>query len=186
VLGGIEQAPAGEAESESKQVSAETAAPAVRGTERKPEKRERLLAGAPAQAKASTQDQRRQFRHGPNADDAANAANAAAQIMMAVNGQAAAPLAIQAPIMIRIAGDVGPADLLDPGQLIRWQWFPRGRGLALELEIAADGTVSAVRVLGAWDADVAERARQEARRLAFAASEKKTRRAMLAAAEGPN
>jgi hypothetical protein len=143
-------------------------------------------ASSPSRAKGSIQDQRRQARHGPNAEDASAAVT---QIFLAVNGQAAAPLAIQAeawpaPSRVRIAGDASRFDLIDPGQLDEWEWLPEG--LSLKLEITAAGTVADVTPLGDWDAAAAAKARSAAGKLAFSASTRKTRRAVLSARGDPN
>jgi hypothetical protein len=143
-----------------------------------------MRATAQAQAKGSAQDQRRQARHGPNAE---NAANVATQMLLMVNSQAASPPAFAPgtmPRLLRIAGDVGRDDLLDPGPLDGWDWL--GAGRSLELRIAADGTVQAAAPLGDWEPAMAARAQAAAQRLLFSASERPARRAVLSAGAGPN
>ncbi len=184
VLDGVETAPKKEKANEVRGSSTAGAAPPSRGMELQRDEEAKLHASAPSWAKGAVQDQRRQSRHGPNAEDASTAVM---QMLLAANGQAAAPMAIQAlapTAVVRIAGDVFWSDLLDPRQLASWAWLPQG--LSLELEIAADGRVAAVTPRGNWDHDAAAKAAAAARKLAFRAAARKTRRAVLSADNNPN
>jgi hypothetical protein len=111
------------------------------------------------------------------------------QLFLAATGRAAAPWMINIhPLVrrspIRIEGDVSLADLRDPGLLYGWSWLEQG--MALELEIAADGTVRAVSLIGRWGRPAAAQADDAARKLLFAASGKKMRRAVLSVPAPPN
>jgi hypothetical protein len=84
---------------------------------------------------------------------------------------------------VRIEGDVVWADLRNPELLSAWSWLQKG--LALELQIDGAGKVTAVAVLGKIDPLLARQAKNEARKLLFSVSEKKSRRARLVANELP-
>ncbi len=139
---------------------------------------------APTRAKGPAMNEMKQYRFQP-----AGAAAGAMQLFLAATGRAAAPLAFRAETAlpqwrVRIEGDVGPDDLLDPKQLGEGEWLPEG--LFLELEVAADGTVAVVMPLGDWDASAVARAAAAAKKLVFSASARKTRRATLSARNDPN
>jgi len=124
-------------------------------------------------------------RRAPSAQDAARNAF---QIVLAVSGRAAAPLSLHMPDLssgprIRVAGDVSLADLRNPGLLDGWSWFPGGA--AMELAVASDGSVSAVKLVGQWEQRAAATARTEAGRLLFSASSTRSRRAVLTVSEAP-
>jgi anti-sigma factor RsiW len=80
-------------------------------------------------------------------------------------------------LRIRVAGDVSRTDLRNPDLLDAWSWFPKG--MAMELAIAADGSVSTVKLVGQWDQQAAVTARAEAVKLLFSASGTRSRRAVL-------
>lgn len=84
---------------------------------------------------------------------------------------------------IRIEGDAAWTDLRNPELFFAWPWFHKG--LALELQIDGAGTVIAVVVLGKIDPLLAKQAENEARKLLFSVSKKKSRRARLVANELP-
>jgi hypothetical protein len=89
------------------------------------------------------------------------------------------------PLPIRIAGDVNWSNLQNPERIASWSWFPKD--LVLELEIDQAGTVIAVVVSQTRDEALAVHAEKEARKLVFAISEKKSRRARLLAKDAaPN
>ena len=139
---------------------------------------------SPIRAKGPAPNEMKQYRSQPP-----GAAAGAMQLFLAAMGRAAAPLAFRAETapsqwLVRIEGDVAQDDLLDPEQLGDWEWLPAG--LVLELEIAADGTVTVVTPLGDWDAVAVARATAAARKLTFSASARKTRRAVLSARNNPN
>ncbi len=136
-------------------------------------------AAAPAQPmnglaeKANVQRQR--FAGGATAGDAM-------QLFLAATGRAAAPRLLRAdtsppPPPVRFAGDVEQEDLLDPWSPAGWEWLPAGS--ALEMTIAADGTVRAVELLGQWETRASSRAKAAAIKLAFSASGRETRRVVL-------
>jgi len=115
-------------------------------------------------------------------------ADGAMQLLLAATGHSATPWVIRIhPLVrrspIRIEGDVSWADLRDPGLLHGWRWFKKG--MVLELEIAADGTVRAVNPVGRWDPQAAAQADDAARELLFSVSEKRVRRAILDIPEAP-
>lgn len=117
------------------------------------------------------------------------AADEARQFFLAVTGRAAAPPAVEIADparrpAIRIVGDVSRADLVDPGLLDSWSWFPEG--LALRLEIDPAGAVVAVVPVGSWSEPSAALAQAAARELRFPASGKKSRRAVLSDSAPPN
>ena len=86
---------------------------------------------------------------------------------------------------VRIEGDVVWTDLCNPELIFTWSWFPNG--LVLELRIDGAGTVISVVPLGKVDLLIARQAEQEAKKLLFSVSEKKSRRARLVANESlPN
>jgi hypothetical protein len=98
--------------------------------------------------------------------------------------QARDEIAAQAvPLPIRIEGDVSWSNLQNPERIASWSWFPKD--LVLELEIDQAGTVTAVAVSKTADKALAAQAAQEAGKLVFAISEKRTRRARLAAKDAP-
>jgi hypothetical protein len=84
---------------------------------------------------------------------------------------------------VRIEGDVILNDLRNPELLSAWSWFQKD--LVLELQIDSTGKVIAVVPLGKFDPSLAEKAENEARKLLFSVSEKKSRRARLIANEKP-
>ena len=84
---------------------------------------------------------------------------------------------------IHIEGDVVWTDLRNPELLSAWSWFQKG--LALELQIDGAGTVTAAVTLGKFEPLFARQAENEARKLLFSVSEKKSRRARLIATESP-
>ncbi len=88
------------------------------------------------------------------------------------------------PPRLRIGGDVAPADLLDPGLLDGWDWFPEGR--ALELTIDAAGAVKAVTLLGNWDGPARPGARRQAREAGLPAVRAARRAGPSSPADAPN
>ncbi len=94
--------------------------------------------------------------------------------------ETAAPMA---SLPLRIEGDVAWSNLQNPERILSWTWFPKD--LVLELQIDQAGTVIAVAASGKTDQDLADRAASEAKKLIFAISEKKTRRARLLAPGNP-
>lgn len=186
VVGGIEAAPEKDKANETKPPAAGTAAPLSHAGGLQRQEEAKLRQAPPSRAKGIALDQKRQDRRGPFLEDASVAAT---QMLLTVTGQAAAPLAIGAQARpaqsrLRIDGDVGRSDLLDPGQLDWWEWLPEG--LSLELQIAADGAVIAVTPLGEWEPAAAASAVARALRMAFSASARETRRALLKAGDDPN
>jgi hypothetical protein len=84
---------------------------------------------------------------------------------------------------VRIEGDVDWPDLLNPELIMAWSWFPKE--LALELQIDGAGTVTTVEASGNVDDRVAARGKNEAKKLLFSISKKKSRRARLVANDPP-
>jgi hypothetical protein len=84
---------------------------------------------------------------------------------------------------IHIEGDVVWTDLRNPELLSAWSWWQKG--LALELQIDKTGAVIAVVPLGKFDQPLARQAENEAKKLLFSVSEKKSRRGRLIANESP-
>jgi hypothetical protein len=84
---------------------------------------------------------------------------------------------------ISIEGDAAWTDLRNPELFTAWSWFPKG--LTLELQINGAGTVIAVVPLGKFDQPLARQAQNEAKKLLFSVSKKKSRRARLLAKEKP-
>jgi hypothetical protein len=112
----------------------------------------------------------------------------AVQVDLAVKDQTAAKVrketaAEAPPPRVRVEGDVGLSDLRNPEQFFAWTWFTKG--MLLELLIDGAGTVTAVVPLGEFSPLLAEQADREAKKLIFAASQKKSRRARLRARETP-
>lgn len=139
----------------------------------------KLTAPAPVRDKGSlprkAEAQLRRFSGSAMAGDAM-------QLFLAATGRAAAPRMLRAEkallrLPVRIEGDVAEEDLLDPWPLDAWAWLPAGS--ALEVTIAADGSVRAVALLGRWETGAAARAKAAAGKLAFTASARETRRAVL-------
>ncbi|HSQ36186.1 MAG TPA: zf-HC2 domain-containing protein [Candidatus Binatia bacterium] len=98
--------------------------------------------------------------------------------------QARAEIAARMALLpIRIEGDVGWFNLQNPERIVSWSWFPKD--LVLELQIDPAGTVTAVATSGKADERLAARAADEAKKLIFAISEKKSRRARLVAQDAP-
>ena len=87
--------------------------------------------------------------------------------------------------LIRIEGDAVWTDLRNPELFFAWSWF--NKDLALELQIDSAGTVIAVVPLGKIDPLLAKQAENEAKKLLFSVSKKKSRRVWLVADESaPN
>jgi hypothetical protein len=84
---------------------------------------------------------------------------------------------------IRIEGDVDLGHLRNPELFSAWTWWQNG--LILELRIDAAGTVFEAVPLGKTDPLLARQAENEAKKLLFSVSEKKSRRARLIADEKP-
>ena len=84
---------------------------------------------------------------------------------------------------VRIEGDVDWPDLLNPELFSTWSWFQKK--LVLELRINSAGIVTAVVASGKVDALVAKQGANEAKKLLFSVSEKKSRRARLVENEKP-
>ncbi len=186
VLGGVEAAPEKDKVNERKPAAAATAAPLPQASADQRQEEAKLRQAPPSRGKGMALDQKRQVRRGPFPEDASVAAT---QMLLTVTGQAAAPLAIGAqdrPAQgrLHIEGDVGRSDLLDPGQLDGWEWLPEG--LSLELQIAADGAVTAVTPLGEWEPAQAANAVVRAMKMTFSESARITRRAILKASGDPN
>jgi hypothetical protein len=80
---------------------------------------------------------------------------------------------------VSIEGDVDLSELHNPELIFTWSWFQKG--LVLELRIDGAGTVTAVVLLGKIDPLLAGQAENEAKKLLFSVSEKKSRRALLIA-----
>jgi hypothetical protein len=113
---------------------------------------------------------------------ASGAPGDAMQLFLAATGRAAAARvpheAVRpSPWPMRVEGDVAPTDLMDPGLLDNWDWFPEEK--AMELTIDAAGAVRAVTLLGQWGGLEAARASEAAGKLTFRPSAKETRRAVL-------
>jgi hypothetical protein len=117
---------------------------------------------------------------------AATAAAGAVQLFLAVSGRAAAPsgmniAALSARPPICIEGDATWVDLQNFVILDGWTWLKKG--MALELAIDPAGVVTNVFPVGKWDAQTAAQADQEAKKLIFSVSEKKSRQVTLTACE---
>ena len=131
---------------------------------------------APAPAKGGMAEKAK-ARRSPSGGDVM--AVDAIQLFLAATGRAAAPrlLRMEAAPAVRFAGDVEQEDLLDPWSPAGWEWLPDGS--ALEMTIAADGSVRTVELLGQWETNAAARAKAAAMKLTFSVAGRETRRVVL-------
>jgi hypothetical protein len=177
-VGGVE-APLGKDKAREMKLATAPAPPAARGEElRQSDESSLHKETAPGRAKGAAMEEGIPRRYRFSGSSAA----AAVQFLLAATGRAAAPMAISISTLnpqptFHFEGDVSLADLRDPVLLNEWHWFPEG--LALGLEIAADGAVTKVVTLGRWDGQTAARAREAGAKLRFSASGEKKRRAVL-------